>query len=207
MVQVKTCSLTTSNGMVQLNVRGSAPTAQLGSFAFRHIYVMISGVEVSSEVPPRWLEIAPALQSKPLQLDLLDGATVTDDSGRASLGEASIPSGDYTDIRVRLAARSTDLDSEWNRCRDVGITCAVAWEGAILPLTFDSSVPEIRVVPAQIVGGFLRVLPDASTRLDIVFDAASSRAALIGDSLRLAPVFDAESGKGCSEAGQADPGC
>lgn len=210
MVQVKTCSLNTSNGTVQLNARGSrAPAAQTGSFAFRHIYVTISGVEVSSEVPPRWLEIAPALESEPVQLDLLEGSTASEDFGRVSLGEASIPTGDYTDIRLRLAAKSAVLDSvpEWNQCRDIGLNCAVAWDGTIHPLTLDLSVPEIRIGPAQIGGGFLRVLPDASARLDIVFNAASSRATLVGASLRLAPVFDAESGRGCSAAGQPDRGC
>jgi Domain of unknown function (DUF4382) len=197
MVQVKTCSgsLSISNGTVRVSLRGSAPTAQMGSFAFRHINVTISGVEVSSVASPVWREITPALRSKPVQLDLLEGGTDgSDEFGRVSLGEASIPPGDYTAIRLRLAGPSTELDLllEGNRCRDVGANCAVAWDGAIRPLALDLSAPEIGFAPVEIAGGVLRVLPDASTRLDMVFNAAGSRAVATGDSLRLAPVFDAE---------------
>lgn len=196
MVQVKTCSLNTTNGMFRVSLRGSASAAQTSSFAFRHIYVTISGVEVSSGASPVWREIAPALESKPVQLDLLEGGTDgSDEFGRVSLGEASIPPGDYTAIRLRLAGggQSTELDSpEGNRCRDVGANCAVTWDGAIGSLTFDLSAPETGFAVVQIAGGFLRVLPDASTRLDIVFNAVASRAVAMGDSLRLTPVFDAE---------------
>lgn len=211
MVQVKTCSgsLSISNGSIRMSFRRSpAPVAQGGSFAFRHIFVAVSGIEVFSAGSRDWREIAPALEATPAQIDLLASAPAVD-CARTLLAQASIPPGDYSQVRLRLAPESAGVNfgSAGNQCRDVGVNCAVASDGAIRSLTSDlngdPSAPQVLIGPGQIAGGSFRVLPDASMDLEIAFNAFSSRAVSVGDSLHLAPVFSAEPAIGCLGAAQA----
>ena len=180
----------------------SGASAEKGSsFAFRHIFVSISGIEVSSDAFQQ-IEIAPTLASKPAQIDLLASAAASDDSGQSWIPEAEIPPGDYTHVRLTLVseAASGSLAPSENPCADVGVNCAIAFDGSIHPLVLNANVPEIYVASGKIEGGFFRVLPDTRTDLTIVFDAASSRAATEGQSLVLAPVFEVRSSSGAVPA-------
>jgi hypothetical protein len=207
MFQVKTCSLTSTNGTMSVSGHGSAPAAQTGSFSLRHVFVAISGIEVSSDASLEWREIAPALEREPVQLDLLSSASAANRCAQSPLAVAQIPPGDYTHIRLRLASDAGEVTfaSGLNQCRDIGVNCAVASDGAIRALAIDPGALEIRVAPSQASGGFVRVMPDTQTDVQIVFDGSSSRAAFVGDSLNLIPAFIAESPSPCNPFAQARP--
>jgi len=207
-VQVKTCSLTTTSGMVSVGVRSSgAPAGEAGSLGFRHMFVTISGIEVFSESSSEWREIAPALESKPVQVDLLAGTSVSDGCAQARLAEAQVPPGDYTGVRLRLASESADIEFApgENQCRPAGVNCAVAPDGTIRPLTVDGNTPELRIAPRQISGVFFRVMPDTQTDLSILFDAAASRAVPLRNAVHLAAVFSAEAAGPCPAVAAAEP--
>jgi len=216
MLQVKTCSITVSNGTMNVSFHGAAgPATSSNSFSIRHIFVTVSGVEISADGSSRWDEIAPELENKPIQIDLL----ADDVTAEQRLVEAQVAPGNYSAVRLRVAPESVNANFApgENMCRSAGVNCAVDWDGAIRSLIFaldgvqkgvhgrDAGAPDVLIASTQISGGLLRILPEAATNVDILFRADLSSAARDGESLVLTPIFGVESSNSQSTGVAADP--
>lgn len=199
MFQVKTCSVSASNGSMSVGAQGSdgsgaavTVSASSRTFRMRHLFVAVSGIEIRAEGSSQWQEIASALESNPIQIDLLGDASA---EGPWPI-DAEVSPGNYSALRLRLPSESENakLASRENPCGEVGLHCAVMSDGTIRPLRLEGTghVQGNQSLPAQIPEGFLRVMPDTRTDVGIVFQGAASNAVEFGGAVLLAAVLTAE---------------
>lgn len=191
------CTLTTANGAVHLEIGGaSAATPSLGSVGphIVHLFVTLAGVDAHSDALagdgfPVWQPLLPQLEAQPLQVDLLAGHS----SSSSAFWDALLPAGIYSRIRLRAATSTPGTPGafilEASHCGPDALHCAVLSDGSIQPLEFPSLARNFWILSETIPGGGLYVPPDGVVTFRIEFDRGRSFLWLSGDSLLLAPVF------------------
>ena len=193
------CSLSTANGMVHLEIGvasgTSSPPFVIAPLRPRvtHLYVTIAGVDAHSsplavDDTPGWQPLAVSLQQHPLQVDLL--ADPQANAASTPFPEASLPTGAYRQIRLRLAsALPGEATLETGRCSMGTPNCAVFSDGRVSPLDFPVSRPNLRIVLDGAPGHELYVPPDGAVALVIELDRDRTFLWPSGDSFFLEPVF------------------
>lgn len=142
---------------------------------------------------PGWQELAPQLNSAPMQVDLLN----LPNGGQcllAQLGSAQLPVGDYQQIRlILLANAATSTPPATNACASLGnvFNCVQNSTGLhTLDLSSEAQTG-LKIPPGQIMGGPLHVTAGQSVDLNIDFDACSSIVAEGQGAFRLKPALTA----------------
>ena len=103
---------------------GATPAAMLPG-AFSHAWVTIVSVKAhingtADANSPGWQELAPQLNSAPMQVDLLN-LPANGQCLLAQLGSAELPAGDYQQIRlILLANAATSMAPSPNACASLG---------------------------------------------------------------------------------------
>jgi hypothetical protein len=168
-----TCSLNQGNGMARvLAVKTPACEACTASARVAHVFVTLRGIQLhpsslADAESPDWVEVIPALNSEPRQIDLMGGGVPE------ILSEgATIPAGNYRQIRLQFAAQNSGAgrgqelaDGNASACGTTRSNCMVMADGTVKPLHFSSAAPEILISGARLADGMLVVLPDAKIDL------------------------------------------
>jgi len=142
---------------------------------------------------PGWQELAPQLNSAPIQLDLLHLAA-NRQCLLQQLGSASLPAGDYQQIRLILlpnAATSTPPSN--NHCAPLGNVFNCVVDGSS-PHTLDLSSEQqtgLKIPPGQIMGGPIHVTAGQSVDLNIDINTCASIIRQGNGDFRLKPVLTA----------------
>ena len=193
------CKLSTASGMVHLEIGAPAGTTSTPFVIaplrprVTHLYVAVAGVDAHSsplavDDTPGWQPLAASLQQHPLQVDLL--ADPQANASSAPFPEASLPTGAYRQIRLRLAsALSGELALEAGRCSTGTAHCAVFSDGRASALAFPVSRSNLQMVLDGAPGHELYVPPDGAVALVIELDRDRTFLWPSGDSFFLAPVF------------------
>src|SRR5262249_6614501 len=123
----------TSNIRVTLT---DPPSCKFPNGAFDHVYVTIRSVQANitataDDRPSGWQELAPQLNSAPMQVDLFSAASNT--CLLTHLGSNSaLPAGTYQQIRLLLVPNdgSGGATPSTNACGASGYNCVVLHDGA-----------------------------------------------------------------------------
>lgn len=125
---------------------------------------------------PGWQELAPQLNSAPMQVDLLH-LPANGQCLLQQLGSAELPAGDYQQIRlILLANAATSMQPASNACASLGnvFNCAQNGSGLHELKLASEAQTGLKVPPGQMMGGPLHVAPGQSVDLNIDFDACAS---------------------------------
>lgn len=171
------CTFTTAKGAIQVVIKAASTCSScIGPNPIRHILISLRGIAVHPDVvaddaSADWRELMPQLSSRPLQVDLMNGAV--EPASRQLLGDkVAIPAGTYRQVRLRLVSNQPapgDAVPEKNACRGAGFNCVVFEDGRVQPLLLDSAAQESCITSERIAGGALLVIPDASADLVLGF--------------------------------------
>lgn len=191
-----------SNGMGTINVSMTdPPTCMKPNGNFLHVYVTIRSVEANisdtaDDNSPGWVELAPQLNSAPMQIDLFSTASTT--CLLTTLGSnTALPAGNYQQIRLLLVSNSgmsgVTLPTP-NNCDSQGWNCVVlASDSSIHELQLSSQANTgLKIPPGQIVGGPISVAAGQDVDLNIDFNTCASIIQEGNGSYRLKPVLTAE---------------
>jgi Domain of unknown function (DUF4382) len=191
---------TQSSGTGTINLSMTdPPTCQVPNGNFQHIYVTIRSVEANinataDDNSSGWQELAPRLNSQPMQIDLFSTASTT--CLLTTLGSnAALPAGTYQQIRVLLVPNSggTGPTSATNNCGSQGFNCVVLADSSIHELDLSSQANTgLKIPPGQIVGGPISVAAGQDVDLNIDFNACASIIQEGNGQYRLKPVLTAE---------------
>ena len=159
---------------------GATPAA-MPPGAFSHAWVTIVSVKAhingtADANSPGWQELAPQLNSAPMQVDLLN-LPANGQCLLAQLGSAELPAGDYQQIRlILLANAATSMAPSPNACASLGnvFNCAQNSSGLHELSLASEAQTGLKVPPGQIMGGPLHVAAGQSVDLNIDFDACAS---------------------------------
>jgi len=157
-----------------------AAAAAMPPGTFSHAWVTIVSVKAhingTADNSPGWQELAPQLNSAPMQLDLLN-LPANGQCLLAQLGSAQLPAGDYQQIRlILLANAATSNQPSPNACDKLGNVFNCAQDaGGLHELNLASEAQTgLKIPPGQIMGGPLHVAAGQSVDLNIDFDACAS---------------------------------
>jgi uncharacterized protein DUF4382 len=123
-----------------------------------------------------WQELAPQLNSAPMQVDLLH-LPANGQCLLQQLGSAELPAGDYQQIRlILLANAATSMQPASNACASLGnvFNCAQNSSGLHELKLASEAQTGLKVPPGQMMGGPLHVAAGQSVDLNIDFDACAS---------------------------------
>ncbi|HEV2197038.1 MAG TPA: DUF4382 domain-containing protein [Candidatus Acidoferrum sp.] len=164
----------------------AAPTGATASAmppgTFSHAWVTIVSVKAHISATadanaPGWQELAPQLNSAPMQVDLLNMPATGIQCLLQKLGSAELPAGDYQQIRlILLANAATSTPPSPNNCAQLGnvFNCAQNGSGLHELKLASEAQTGLKVPPGQMMGGPLHVAPGQSVDLNIDFDACAS---------------------------------
>ena len=173
-------------------------TTNMAPGSFSSVWVTIVSVKahISATAAANssgWQELAPQLNSAPMQVDLLN----LPNGGQClleTLGSAQLPVGDYQQIRlILLANAATSNQPSANACASLGnvFNCVQDSTGLhTLDLSSEAQTG-LKIPPGQIMGGPLHVTAGQSVDLNIDFDACSSIVAQGNGVFRLKPTLTA----------------
>ncbi len=169
---------------------GAAAVASGGTAApsgtFTSVFVTIRSIQahISATADPNssgWQELAPQLVAAPVQVDLLhlpaNGQCLLE-----QLGSASLPAGDYQQIRLILLANaapsgpapSTDSNACFKQLGGDVFNCVVDTGGThTLNLSSEANTG-LKIPPGQIMGGPIHVAAGQSVDLNIDFNTCAS---------------------------------
>jgi hypothetical protein len=165
---------------------------------FQHVYITVRSVQAhidpdASDSSAGWQELAPQLASQPMQVDLFSAAQTH--CVLAQLGSASLPVGNYQQIRLLLVSNSAgsgDALPSVNACAGNGYNCVVLKDLTIHELALSSQVNTgLKIPPGQIVGGPIQVTAGQSVDLNIDFNACASIIQQGNGQFRLKPTLTA----------------
>ena len=199
------CPTTQGNGNVTVQMTTSFAAAEGPTNPnLEHIYVTLLGIEAlpaaanAGEDSADWQELAPEIAKQPVQVDLM--APAGDSCAAHLTARGVVPADVYAEIRLRVASGESGDGGpalEQNACGDAGLNCVVTTRGEKRPLVLDGAAPDLVLGPAQLNGGFFRVLPDEENRISIAFNPYASLAMASGESVKVVPVFTAASDETC----------
>ena len=126
-----------------------------------HVFVTMQGIDLrptaTDDTNEDWLEIDPALASKPRPIDLVG------DSLETLVENANIPAETYRDIRLRfcLDSRSHQECHANTPCGETLRNCVMMADGRVEPLDWPGGTPELVIAIRTLQGDPLAVLPDS----------------------------------------------
>lgn len=191
-----TMSSQTANIRVTLT---DPPSCKFPAGTFDHVYVSIRSVQAHTSTTagdndPGWQELAPQLNSTPMQIDLFSASSNT--CLLTALGSNSaLPAGTYQQIRLLLVPNdaSGGATPATNACGSDGFNCVVLHDGTVSELELSSQANTgIKVPPGQVLGGPITVSPGEDVDLNIDFNACLSIVQEGNGKFRLKPVLTAE---------------
>lgn len=174
------------------------PSCAFPNGNFEHVYVSIRSVQASvnasaDDNSSGWQELAPQLNSQPVQIDLFAAASNT--CLLTNLGSNSaLPVGSYQQIRLILVPNdgSGGATPSNNACGSNGWNCAVLHDNSIHELQLSSQANTgLKIPPGQVVGGPIVVNAGQDVDLNIDFNACASILQEGNGSYRLKPVLTA----------------
>ena len=174
------------------------PSCAFPNGSFEHVYVSLRSVQANlsssaTDDSSGWQELAPQLNSVPMQIDLFAAASNT--CLLTSLGSNSaLPAGTYQQIRLLLVPNdgSGGTTPATNACGGQGWNCAVLQDGSIHELHLSSQANTgIKIPPGQVVGGPIVVGAGQDVDLNIDFNACASILQEGNGDFRLKPVLTA----------------
>jgi hypothetical protein len=211
-----TCKLGTASGTLNLQVN-SAPASSSVPMSpnLRHLFITVRGIDahpsaLASDDSPDWQQLAPDLETQPIQIDLMAAAasaTGANSCAPNAIRNSRVRADVYRQIRLRLITDPPPANEALpleNRCAGAGINCAVTNDGQIHPLAFATGVQSLRITPQQITNGFFNVLPDTETTLTIAFDPNSSLATPAANAVKIAPEFSVAESAACASLTQSE---
>lgn len=174
---------------------------------FAHVFITVRSVQAhtsasATDSTPGWQELAPQLANAPMQIDLFSKPQTT--CILAQLGSASLPVGNYQQIRLLLESNTPAAGAAVpspNACAGNGLNCVVLSDNSIHELVLSSQDNTgLKIPPGQIVGGPLQVSAGQSVDLNIDFNACASILQEGNGTFRLKPTLTA------SQVGANDSG-
>lgn len=165
---------------------------------FEHVYVTVRSVQAHTSASAGdntagWQELAPQLASAPMQIDLFSKANTN--CVLAQLGSASLPVGNYQQIRLLLLSNTPAAGAAVpspNACAGNGFNCAIMDDSTIHELVLSSQDNTgLKIPPGQIVGGPIQVTAGQSVDLNIDFNACASIVQQGNGAFRLKPTLTA----------------
>lgn len=191
--------LTTMNGMGAVTVSlTDPPSCAFPNGNFVHVYVTIRSVQANisataGDSDPGWVELAPQLNSAPVQIDLF--AAGPNACLLTMLGSnTALPAGAYQQIRLLLVANSgnTGPVPTTNACGNYGYNCVILHDGTTAELALSSQANTgLKIPPGQVEGGPITVNPGQDVDLNIDFNACASIIQEGNGTYRLKPVLTA----------------
>ena len=170
------------SGMGTVNVTLSDPPSCMPpNGQFTHVYITVRSVQAhvsttADDSSSGWQELAPQLANAPMQIDLFSKPQTT--CILAQLGSASLPAGNYQQIRLLLVSNTpgaSDAVPATNACAGNGFNCVVLEDTTIHELKLNSQANTgLKIPPGQILGGPLHVTAGQSVDLNIDFDGCRS---------------------------------
>jgi uncharacterized protein DUF4382 len=189
-----------SGGTGTMNVSMTdPPSCKFPNGSFTHVYISIRSVQAhtsatANDNSPGWQELAPQLNTAPMQIDLLAAGSTA--CLLATLGSnTSLPAGDYQQIRLLLVPNSggSGPTPTTNNCNGQGFNCVVLQDNSIHELDLSSQANTgLKIPPGQIVGGPISVGVGQDVDLNIDFNACASIIQEGTGQYRLKPVLTAE---------------
>ena len=175
-------SMTSSNGVGTIRVSlTDPPSCKVPNGNIEHVYVTIRSVQANisstaDDNSPGWQELAPQLNSLPMQIDLFGAGPNA--CLLAMLGSnTGLPVGTYQQIRLLLVPNNGGggpLPSS-NACGDQGFNCLVLSDGSVHELQLSSQANTgLKIPPGQIEGGPITVSPGQDVDLNIDFNTCAS---------------------------------
>jgi hypothetical protein len=191
-----TCSNTNTtgkivNGTATINVSLSDPPSCMPpAGSFQSVFITIRSVQAhisatADDNSPGWVELVPALNSQPVQVDLLNlpnnGACLLTQLG----SNTALPAGDYQQIRLLLVANNPSSSvslANTNGCATLGqvfncVGTLDATTGKTITAELDLSSQAntgLKIPPGQVVGGPIHVAAGQTVDLNIDFNACAS---------------------------------
>src|SRR5690242_1112783 len=165
---------------------------------FTHVFITVRSVQAhtsasATDSTPGWQELAPQLADAPMQIDLFSKPETT--CILAQLGSASLPVGNYQQIRLLLESNTPAAGAAVpspNACAGNGFNCVVRSDNSIHELVLSSEdYTGLKIPPGQIVGGPLQVSAGQSIDLNIDFNACASIVQQGNGVFRLKPTLTA----------------
>ena len=175
------------------------PSCKVPNGDFQHVYVTIRSVQAHTSATaddnsPGWQELAPQLNSQPMQIDLF--AAGPNACLLTMLGSnTALPVGTYQQIRLLLVANDggTGPLPASNACGDQGFNCAVLQDGTVHELELSSQANTgLKIPPGQVEGGPITVSAGQDVDLNIDFNACASIIRQGNGRFRLKPVLKAD---------------
>ena len=172
------------------------PSCSFPNGPIQHVFITIRSVRAHISAAadgstPGWQELAPQLNTNPVQIDLLGSPTIG--CLLAILGSnSSLPVGDYQQIRLILLANDAlppPPPPATNACPN-GFNCVS--DGSMHELMLSSEATTgIKIPPGQVVGGPIHVGPGDMVDLNIDFNVCASLLQQADGTFRLKPVLTA----------------
>ena len=172
------------NGMATINVSLSdPPSCSPPAGSFKSVFITIRSVQAHTSATaddnsPGWVELVPALNTQPVQVDLLNlpnnGACLLTQLG----SNTALPAADYQQIRLLLVANnpSSSVALPTNGCASLGqvFNCVVD-SGTTSELQLSSQANTgLKIPPGQVVGGPIHVAAGQTVDLNLDFNACAS---------------------------------
>src|SRR5215467_1236101 len=188
-------SATTGNIHVTIT---DPPSCSFPNGNLDHVFVSIRSVQAhtsstADDNSPGWQELAPQLNTAPMQIDLFALASTT--CVLTNLGSNSaLPSGSYQQIRLILVPNDGSglATPANNACGGQGWNCAITHDGSIHELKLSSQGNTgLKIPPGQVMGGPIVVGPGQDVDLNIDFNACASVLVQGNGDYRLKPVLTA----------------
>jgi len=186
-----------ATGTINVSI-SDPPSCKHPNGTFMHVYITVRSVQAhidpnASDSSSGWQELAPQLNSHPMQIDLF--STAQTNCVLAQLGSASLPVGGYQQIRLLLVSNSpaaSDATPSSNACAGNGYNCVVLSDSSIHGLALSSQANTgLKIPPGQIVGGPIQVSAGQSVDLNIDFNACASIVQEGNGTFRLKPTLTA----------------
>ena len=175
------------------------PSCKFPNGDFQHVFVAIRSVQAHTSATaddnsPGWQELAPQLNTEPMQIDLLSAGQTA--CLLVTLGSnTALPAGTYQQIRLLLVSNDGGGGPvpSTNACGNQGFNCAVLQDGSIHELQLSSQANTgLKIPPGQIQGGPITVKSGQDVDLNIDFNACASIIQQGNGKFRLKPVLTAE---------------
>jgi hypothetical protein len=173
------------------------PSCKFPNGDFQHLYVTIRSVQAHTSATaddntPGWHELAPQLNTQPMQIDLLAAGQTA--CLLTTLGSnTALPAGIYQQIRLLLVANDGGGPVPTaNACGNDGFNCAVLQDGSVHELLLSSQANTgLKIPPGQVEGGPITISAGQDVDLNIDFNACASIIQQGNGKFRLKPVLTA----------------
>src|SRR5262245_17781260 len=175
------------------------PSCKFPNGAFEHVYVSIRAAQAHTSTTADdnsggWQELAPQLNSAPMQVDLFQASSTT--CLLTNLGSnAALPVGTYQQIRLILVPNDGGggATPATNACGSNGFNCVMLHDGTVRELRLSSQANTgLKIPPGQIAGGPITVSAGQDVDLNLDFNACASIVQEGNGAFRLKPVLTAE---------------